>query len=184
MTVIFPVVIHGMLKDGVTTWVPTYITETFLTSPSFSILVTMVLPIINLTGAYVARYVFHKCNNQEVKASALFFAVAGTALCGLWAGRGISIVLTILLLAVTTASMMAVSTLFINMLPLRFETQGRVSTVSGFLNSSSYLGAALSAFLIGVMVEEASWNVTIGSWVMLTGIAFAVCIIFQKRQIG
>ena len=184
MTVIFPVVIHGMLKDGVTTWVPTYITETFLTSPSFSILVTMVLPIINLTGAYVARYVFHKCNNQEVKASALFFAVAGTALCGLWAGKGISIVLTILLLAVTTASMMAVSTLFINMLPLRFETQGRVSTVSGFLNSSSYLGAALSAFLIGVMVEEASWNVTIGSWVMLTGIAFAVCIIFQKRQIG
>ena len=56
LMVLFPVIIHGMLKDGVTTWVPTYITETFFTSPAFSILVTTVLPIVNLTGAYVAQY--------------------------------------------------------------------------------------------------------------------------------
>lgn len=56
-------------KDGVTTWVPTYITETFLTSPAFSILVTTVLPIVNLTGAYLAQYLYQKCKKQEAAAA-------------------------------------------------------------------------------------------------------------------
>lgn len=73
LAVLFPVVIHGMLKDGVTTWVPTYITETFLTSPSFSILVTAVLPVLNLTGAYAARFVYEKCKGHEIRAAAVFF---------------------------------------------------------------------------------------------------------------
>lgn len=182
--VLFPVVIHGMLKDGVTTWVPTYITETFLTSPSFSILVTTVLPILNLTGAYAAKYVYGKCKEHEVKAVTLFFAVATAALCGLWAGKGVSIILTVLLFAVTTASMMAANTLFVNMLPLRFERQGRVSTVSGFLNSAAYLGTAVSTFTIGIMVEKLGWNVTIGSWVVLTAGALGCCVVFRKREMG
>ncbi|MCI8294597.1 MAG: MFS transporter [Lachnospiraceae bacterium] len=184
LAVLFPVVIHGMLKDGVTTWVPTYITETFMTSPSFSILVTTVLPVINLTGAYAARTVYKKCREHEVKAAALFFTVATAALCGLWVGRGVSILLTVLLFALTTASMMAVNTLFVNMLPLRFERLGRVSTVSGFLNSAAYLGTAVSTFTIGIMVERMGWDVTIGSWVLLTGGALVVCILFRKREIG
>lgn len=184
LAVLFPVVIHGMLKDGVTTWVPTYITETFLTSPSFSILMTTVLPVLNLTGAYAAKYIYGKCKEHEVQASAVFFVAATAALCGLWIGKGISIVLTVLLFAVTTAAMMAVNTLFVNMLPLRFEKMGRVSTVSGFLNSAAYLGTAVSTFTIGVMVEKMGWNVTIGSWVVLTAGALAVCVVFRKREIG
>lgn len=184
LPVLFPVVIHGMLKDGVTTWVPTYITETFLTSPSFSILVTTVLPVLNLTGAYAARYVYRKCKEQEVRAASLFFAVATAALCGLWIGKGVSVILTVLLFAMTTASMMAVNTLFVNMLPLRFEGMGRVSTVSGFLNSAAYLGTAVSTFTIGVTVERMGWNVTIGSWVVLTAAALGVCAAFGKRKTG
>ena len=162
LAVLFPVVIHGMLKDGVTT----------------------LLPVINLTGAYAARTVYKKCREHEVKAAALFFTVATAALCGLWVGRGVSILLTVLLFALTTASMMAVNTLFVNMLPLRFERLGRVSTVSGFLNSAAYLGTAVSTFTIGIMVERMGWDVTIGSWVLLTGGALVVCILFRKREIG
>ena len=184
LAVLFPVVIHGMLKDGVTTWVPTYIAETFLTSPSFSILVTTALPVLNLTGAYAARFVYEKCKGNEIRAAAVFFSAATAALCGLWIGKGVSIVLTVLLFAVTTAAMMAVNTLFVNMLPLRFEKMGRVSTVSGFLNSAAYLGTAVSTFTIGVMVEKLGWNVTIGSWVALTAGALAVCVVFRKREVG
>lgn len=184
MSVLFPVVIHGMLKDGVTTWVPTYITETFLTSPSFSILVTTVLPILNLTGAYAAKYVYRRCKEHEVMSAALFFAAATAALCGLWFWKGVSILLTVLLFSVTTASMMAVNTLFVNMLPLRFEKLGRVSTVSGFLNSAAYLGTAVSTFTIGIMVEKMGWNVTIGSWVVFTAGALVCCIVFRKREMG
>ena len=114
LMVLFPVIIHGMLKDGVTTWIPTYITETFLTSPAFSILVTTMLPIVN------------------------FF-------------------------------------------PLRYEAIGKVSTVSGFMNGMAYVGTAISTFTIGVLVEQKGWNVTIGSWVVMTFLALVVCVLGKKE---
>ena len=183
LTVIIPVVVHGILKDGVTTWVPTFITENFLMSPSYSILITTVLPIINLTGAYAARYVFKKCGEREVMASVVFFGIAETALTGIWFVKNGSIVLTVIFFAVITASMMAVNTLFVNMLALRFENVGRVSTVSGFLNSMAYLGTAISTFTIGVMVEKLGWNLTIGSWVAVTFVALLLCIVYKNRTL-
>ena len=79
--------------------------------------------------------------------------------------------------------MMAVNTLFVNMLALRFENVGRVSTVSGFLNSMAYLGTAISTFTIGVMVEKLGWNLTIGSWVAVTFVALLLCIVYKNRTL-
>lgn len=72
LILLFPIMVHGMLKDGVTTWVPTYISENFLTSPSFSVLITTMLPVFNLAGAYLARYIYQKCKNNETKAASVF----------------------------------------------------------------------------------------------------------------
>ena len=181
LMVLFPVIIHGMLKDGVTTWVPTYITETFFTSPAFSILVTTVLPVVNLTGAYVAQYLYKKCKNQEAAAAVWLFLIAVLALAGIWIGKDTSMILTVVLFAVTTASMMGVNTLFVNLFPLRYEAMGKVSTVSGFMNCMAYVGTAVSTFTIGVLVEQRGWNVTIGSWVVMTFLALVVCMLGRKK---
>ena len=90
-------------------------------------------------------------------------------------------ILTAVLFAVITASMMAVNTVFVNLLPLRFEKTGRVSTVSGFLNAMAYLGTAVSTFTIGVMVEKFGWDVTIDTWVALTAAALVLCVIKRKK---
>lgn len=181
LMVLFPVLIHGMLKDGVTTWVPTYITETFLTSPAFSILVTTVLPIVNLTGAYLAQYLYQKCKKQEAVAAVWLFLIAVLALTGIWIGKDTSMILTIVLFAMTTVSMMGVNTIFVNFFPLRYEAIGKVSTVSGFMNGMAYVGTAVSTFTIGVLVEQKGWNVTIGSWVVMTFLALVVCMLGRKK---
>ena len=48
--------LHGGLKDGVTSWVPSMIQSNFGASPAFSAAVSMVLPLVNLTGAYLAGW--------------------------------------------------------------------------------------------------------------------------------
>lgn len=179
--ILFPVMIHGILKDGVTQWVPTYIYDSFDVSASFSVIVTMILPLINLSGAYLARFFAGKHPAQEVRTSLYFFGAAMTALLGLLIWGTCAAVLSALLFAVITASMMAVNTLYVNMIPLHFEKEGRVSTVSGFLNSVAYLGSAISTFTIGVLVERAGWSVTILSWVVITAAAFLVCFGLRKR---
>lgn len=184
LVILIPVIVHGVLKDGVTSWVPTYISETFLTSPALSILVTTVLPVINLTGAYAAQYLYRKWKKQETKTAACFFLAATVSLLCLWLFGSKSLLLTVILLSVITASMMAVNTIFVNLLPLRFERAGRVSTVSGFLNSMAYLGCAISTFTIGLMVQNNGWKNTILSWLCITFLALIICILFRNKKIA
>lgn len=184
LVILIPVIVHGVLKDGVTSWVPTYISETFFTSPALSILVTTVLPVINLTGAYAAQYLYRKWKKQETKTAACFFLAATVSLLCLWLFGSKSLLLTVILLSVITASMMAVNTIFVNLLPLRFERAGRVSTVSGFLNSMAYLGCAISTFTIGILVQNNGWENTILSWLVITFLALIICILFRNKKIA
>ena len=87
----------------------------------------------------------------------------------------------IVLFAMTTASMMGVNTIFVNFFPLRYEAIGKVSTVSGFMNGMVYVGTAVSTFTIGVLVEQKGWNVTIGSWIVMTFLALVVCMLGKKE---
>lgn len=87
----------------------------------------------------------------------------------------------IVLFAMTTASMMGVNTIFVNFFPLRYEAIGKVSTVSGFMNGMAYVGTAVYTFTIGVLVEQKGWNVTIGSWIVMTFLALVVCMLGKKE---
>lgn len=180
MIILFPIMVHGMLKDGVTTWVPTYISENFLTSPSFSVMITTLLPIFNLAGAYLARYIYQKCQSNETRAASVFFGLSTLSLFILRICGHISIFLTAVLFALTTTSMMAINTLYVSIYPLRYEKQGRVATVSGFLNATAYMGTAVSTFAIGMLAEHTSWNITVTIWVFFTVIALIFCFASQN----
>lgn len=179
--VLVPVIVHGVLKDGVTSWVPTYISETFSATPVLSILVTTVLPVVNLTGAYAAQFMNQRFFHSEIKTSAFFFLVAFCAMLGLLFFGSWSMAASIALLSVITSSMLAINTMMVNLVPLHFSKIGRSSTVSGFLNCSAYLGSAISTFTIGLLVERKGWSVTILSWAVLTGIALLVCFLVRNR---
>lgn len=185
LAILIPVIVHGVLKDGMTTWVPTYISETFQTSAAMSILLTAVLPIVNLIGAYWAQYMYRRFfKRKEIKTAVFFFCIAGIALFLLWRVSSISMIFTVVLLAVVTTSMMGVNTLFINLIPLHFERVGRVASVSGFLNSMAYLGTAVSTFLIGILVEKTGWDATIFCWFIMTIVALIVCLWRSKEELS
>lgn len=173
--------VPGMLKDGVTAWVPTYISEKFGISAAFSVLLTTILPIINLAGAYVGKWIYLKCRKNTGMSNAIFFILASVSLVLLFFAGSISAVFTLILLAVITCSMMAINTLSINVYPLQFEKYGRVSTTSGFLNAMAYLGTALSTYLIGVLVQYKGWNFTIFIWLLTAGLALILCLSASKK---
>ena len=103
------------------------------------------------------------------------------ALLALWTVGSFSLVLTVVLLSIITASMMGVNTLFVNLLPLRYEKEGKVSSVSGFLNACAYLGTAVSTFSIGLMVEGLGWGATVAGWLAVTAVGLVVCLAVRGR---
>lgn len=179
LVMMFPIAVQGVLKDGVVTWVPTMITETFSVSPSFAVLLTMTLPFANLLGAYAGDFCNRKWFHNELTTTAAFFFLSFIALTGLFLAEGWSIWFSVLLLCVITFSMHAINVMIITFVPVHFSCFRKTSTISGLLNSTAYVGCAVSTYGIGYFAERIGWSDTILIWVGLCalGLILSLCVI-------
>ncbi len=170
------ILFNGIIKDGVTDWVPTYVTEFFGVSPSTASLSAIILPIVNLSGAYVAQFLEKKIKNEMTTSAVLFGCCCVSIGCLFLFGK-YSVILAVILIAISTSTMLGANNMFLTIIPMHFSSIGRSSSVSGFLNSCSYISAAISSFLIGYLAEHKGWNATIISWLIVAVLGASVCFI-------
>lgn len=176
----FALVVQGALKDGVTTWIPTYISETYGLSGILSITGTMIIPVFNLLGVCLASVVNQRWFREEVRTASAFFGVCAVSLLVLWLCSGRSMALSFLMLAVSTTAMMAVNTMLIAVLPSYFGVMGKASSMSGILNSSVYIGGAVSTYGIGLLSGLVGWNRTIFLWLLCAVAAGIICFLVSR----
>jgi len=176
------VFIQGMLRDGITSWVPTMITAQFHTPPSLSILMSTVLPIITLIGPYAAHWVYKHWHLTETSTSTIFFSAAVIALVVIRMATALPAAVSVSAFAVVTSSMEAVNVMFLSILPLRYAAEGKTSTMTGLFNFTTYMGSALSAYTAGLIVEHWGWNSAISTWLLLAALAIFLCILIRKRH--
>lgn len=177
LIILIPTLIQGMLKDGIMTWVPTMIMESYNTTPTFSLLLTLFIPVVNILGIFLGIRLFERFNKDAVKTSVVFYLLTLIPL-GVLAFTGrINIIIAFVMLAVTTSCMNAVNHLILTRMPILFVKYGRTSTVAGILNSTACMGAGLSGVGFGVLSENFGWSVTATSWIVLVVIATSVLFI-------
>ncbi len=184
LLMLLPIAIQGTLKDSVTQWVPAYFANTFGSDTSFSLLLTMLLPIVNVTGAYFAKAINRKLRN-EIATSLVFFGISEIFLLLLKFFGTKSITLALVSMAAVTNCMFAVNVMLITMVPLQFSKLGSVSTVGGFLNAIAYIGCGVLNLLAGRLLEtQNGWGNLFRMWIGIAGIAAAVsavCIPMWER---
>ena len=61
------------------------------------------------------------------------------------------------LLGLCAALMLAVNTMLVTLVPLRLQSTGRISALSGLLNSATYAGSTLSGYGMGLLLERSGW---------------------------
>lgn len=162
-----PIAIHGTLKDSVTQWMPTFLDNCFHLGTDISVVLTMVLPVVNVLGAYIARAINKKIQN-ELKTAVVFFIAAMVFLILLTFAGTKSPFLALLCLAVITTCMHAVNVMFITMVPLRFSKYNCTSTIGGLLNAVAYIGCGALNLVSGkLLTNTASWSGLFIFWMLL-----------------
>ena len=104
---------------------------------------------------------------NETGTAAAGYAIAFLFLVTMIIGIGSSVYGTVAVFAVVTSMMTAVNTVFISLLPIHFQKEGKVATVSGILNAVTYLGSAVASVLFGWTAEKAGWTGTEMVWCFL-----------------
>lgn len=142
--IMLAIVLQGILRDGVTTWMPSYISETFNLDRRAAILTGVILPIFSIGAIQLTSVIYRKFIKSELLlASAVFFAGFISALL-LFSVNGKSAPFSILFSAILTACMYGVNIVMTCMVPPYFAKYGNISFMSGLLNFCTYIGSAAS----------------------------------------
>lgn len=151
-------VVNNLVKDGLTTWVPSILKEKFSLPESMSILLTLVLPVLGMFGA--------ACNAALEKKLPSFISLSGiwyllTVLC-----IGIVVLFVqshfwwVILLAFGLISlfMHAVNNAITSMAPLYMRDQMDSGLLAGLLNGFCYVGSTVSSYGLGTVADSFGWN--------------------------
>lgn len=180
LLIMLMVICQGMLRDGVTTWMPSYITDNYNLGSQISILTGVVLPLFSILCTQLGTRLYRKKLQNPLSCAALLFGVGVLASLVLVALGNISPVVSVLGMATLTGAMHGVNLMLICMLPAYFQKTGKVSTVSGVLNACTYIGSALSTYMIAYLVEKFGWQLNLQLWLVVTGVGTLVCLLLQR----
>ncbi|MBR2447414.1 MAG: MFS transporter [Clostridia bacterium] len=179
--VLFAIVLQGMLRDGVTTWMPSYIKDTYNLGNTISILTGVVLPVFSIFCFGIATKLYQKVFTNPITCACLFFFVGTASALGIYILAGKSAILSILCSAILTGSMHGVNLMLVCMIPPYFEKSGRVSTVSGIINSCTYIGSAISTYGIAILSEKLGWNFTVLVWIIIAAFGALICFLCKSK---
>ena len=177
IAVMVAIVLQGMLRDGVTTWMPSYISETYHLDSGVSILSGVLLPLFSIFSFRVAAKMYSGWLKSPVRCGAVIFLVGAVAALGLFLLNGTGAALSVLFSALLTGCMHGVNLILICMIPPFFKKEGNVSTVSGILNSCTYIGSAISTYAIALLSEWIGWRYTVLLWFVIAAIGGGICLL-------
>lgn len=174
------IVFQGMLRDGITTWMPSYISETYNLSNIISILTGVTIPIFTIICLQLTSKLYSKVFTSPVLCAGMLFGLGMISALVLNLLTGQNAVLSVAFSALFTACMHGVNLLLLCMVPSAFKKLGNVSTVSGVLNACTYIGSALSTYGIALISESYGWNCTLMIWLIIAVAGTMLCFVCVK----
>ena len=173
------IILQGVMRDGVTNWMPSFLNETFGMPEENAIFSTVILAVFSMVSFVFFDVVQRKLFQNEVFCAAMIFVLAAVSAGVMYVVNlfGGSVVISMLLMAVIVACMHGINLMLISVVPKRFVRTGKVSTFSGILNACTYVGASLSTYGFAALAERFGWTFTILMWVIVSVLGIVVCLL-------
>lgn len=177
IAVMFAIILQGMLRDGVTTWMPTYITDTYNLGTTVSILSGVVIPLFSILCIKIASALYKGKFQNPVLCSAVMFLIGLISAVALYFSSGSSVILSVVCTSMLTGAMYGVATMLTAIVPPFFKKYGNISTVSGVLNACTYVGSGISTFGIAVLSKNMGWKLTLLMWCVVAVMGTILCFV-------
>jgi len=169
------IIFQGILRDGVTTWMPSYLAQTYDLSNSVSILTGVIMPIFGIVCYQIAGGLYVKRLPNPLSCGGVLALAGSFSALGLYLSTGTNPFLSVLFTAVLIGCMHGVNLMLVCMIPPYFKRFGNVSAASGIINSCTYVGSAVSTYGVALISEQAGWSITLFLWFLCAASATLLC---------
>ena len=171
------IIAQGALRDGISDWVPTFIINIFQMESSSAILKSVLIPVFGVISIKLVGIINGKFVKDEVKAGTVTFGIGFIGCLLLLFIYKENQYVTLILAAIITGFMHGVNYFLICIVPARFEKYNAVSTMSGIINSLTYVGSAAATYGFGAISDNFGWNTVLISWAAVALIGTACCFV-------
>ena len=178
--VLFGLLCNGALRDAVESWAPAFLADHFHLDSSMAAIITVLIPLVSITGTYFSNWLFEKKIKNELTTSFVMFTIATVCIGGLILCRPFGAIPCALLMAVSVSAMWGANHMFLTVIPYRFAPLGLSSAITGILNSVIYFGTALCSALYGMLAERIGWSVLLFIWLGVGCLGMIVCLLGAK----
>ena len=155
----------NLIKDGLGTWVPSILKESYGLPDSLSIILTLALPIVCIFGNAFAVNV-HKKVSDFVYQCVLMFASSGVIIAlvivGFESGQWI---LSLVGFTVVSLLVSSCNSLITSIFPLFMKGKINSGLIAGVLNGFCYVGSTLSTYGLGLIADNYGWTAVF--WTLL-----------------
>lgn len=173
------IALQGVLRDGVTNWMPSYLLETFGLSEEHAIVSTVITAVFSVVSFGFFDKLYRKVFKNEVFCAAIIFIGSAVSALALYAVNRFTsaVAVSMVLMALIVGCMHGVNLMLITIVPKRFVKCGKVSTFSGVLNAFTYVGSAVSTYAFAAFAESRGWSFTIFTWLIISALGvLASCV--------
>ena len=175
--VLVGIIMHGALRDGVETWMPSFLCQTFGMPEENAIFSTVILSLFGLFAFTLFDWLYRKFFRDEMTCSTAAFAVATAAAIVLYVMTRVGgpAIVSMILMAVIIACVMGVNLMLVALLPKRFLKSGKVAAFTGLLDAAAYLGSGIATYGFAALFENFGWNTTIFIWFVVAAVGLVFC---------
>ena len=177
LMIMLAIICQGVLRDGVATWMPSLISDSYHLSNQISILTGVMMPIFGIGCMLLSALINRRLVKNPITLSSILFALGTVSALALYLFNGASPVVSVLFSALLNACAHGTNLMLIVMIPPVFKKRGNVSLMSGVLNSSTYIGSSISIYGIAYISEKAGWSSALLMWVLLAALGTVLCIV-------
>ncbi len=172
----FFAVVNNFVKDGLTTWTPDILIDTYNTPGWLSILLTLLLPLLAIPGTFFAVKLHNLVKNFIGTCTLMFVmsAVLTGIVIACLGGSVVAIVITVSSCALISSLMSGIDNIIVSMVPLRLKGKMDSGKLAGVLNGFCYLGSTISSYGLGLIADNAGWMAV---FYVLLGVVGAVILV-------
>ena len=169
-------IFHGLIKEGAAYWTPLLVARMNGLGSISPYLLASILPAANYIGIIASRALLGRSNSNPFQILVLVFGgiillCAGLSLCS----KGLII---IALIALVSGLCYANNTLLMSFIPMQYTEKNMVASIIGVFDFASYVGASLSTYVLGKVLESAGFAplpyIWLGAALMASVLAFWV----------
>ncbi len=178
---IFVLFIIGSFRESIALWIPSYLNDVYKLSVEKSIILTAVVPFLQIFGAIIAGKTSNKINNLFLPVTLLFLITTICFLLIVFLGN-FNFIFTITLFVINAISMTAALTFLLSLYPLKCMSGKNITILVGIMNFFVHLGDFFASMSIGTLSTIVGWNFTFLIMVIISVCAIIITLLGAKAE--